>query len=64
MAACRYSSVQSIQLLHTQHWLQHMYVCTLYRYPAKHPQASMEIEGVQVPLLLAGDPAYPLLPWS
>lgn len=23
----------------------------------------MEIEGVQVPLLLAGDPAYPPLPW-
>ncbi|KAK7148191.1 hypothetical protein R3I93_012495 [Phoxinus phoxinus] len=35
----------------------------LFRYPAKHPQESLEIEGVQVPLLLAGDPAYPLLPW-
>ncbi|XP_062403605.1 uncharacterized protein LOC134094192 [Sardina pilchardus] len=35
----------------------------LFRHPEKHPQASMEIEGVQVPLLIAGDPAYPLLPW-
>ncbi|CAM4735472.1 unnamed protein product [Leuciscus chuanchicus] len=36
---------------------------TVHRYPAKHPQETLEIEGVQVPLLLAGDPAYPLLPW-
>ncbi|XP_036067194.1 protein ALP1-like, partial [Oryzias melastigma] len=36
---------------------------SLFRHPEKHPKASMDIEGVQVPLLLAGDPAYPLLPW-
>ncbi|KAL7407457.1 hypothetical protein ABVT39_008684 [Epinephelus coioides] len=35
----------------------------LFRYPAKHPQAVKDVERVQVPLLLAGDPAYPLLPW-
>ncbi|CAM4608237.1 unnamed protein product [Leuciscus chuanchicus] len=35
----------------------------LYRFPERHPQNPIEMEGVQVPLLLAGDPAYPLLPW-
>ncbi|CAM4571026.1 unnamed protein product [Leuciscus chuanchicus] len=35
----------------------------LYRHPERHPQATLVVEGVQVPLLVAGDPAYPLLPW-
>lgn len=34
-----------------------------FRHPQNHPQHWIEVEGVQVPLLIAGDPAYPLLPW-
>ena len=33
------------------------------RFPESHPQANTDVGGVQVPLLIAGDPAYPLLPW-
>ncbi|KAG2467907.1 XRN2 exoribonuclease, partial [Polypterus senegalus] len=33
------------------------------RHPERHPQATVDVEGVQVPLLVAGDPAYPLLHW-
>ncbi|KAG2458375.1 ZMY11 protein, partial [Polypterus senegalus] len=35
----------------------------LVRHPERHPQATDVVEGVQVPLLVAGDPAYPLLHW-
>jgi len=38
-------------------------VFLLLRHPERHPQATLVVEGVQVPLLVAGDPAYPLLPW-
>lgn len=38
-------------------------VFVLIRHPERHPQATIDVEGVQVPLLVAGDPAYPLLPW-
>ena len=31
--------------------------------PEKHPQANTDVEGVQLPLLIARDPAYPPLPW-
>ncbi|KAG2455518.1 NXPE4 protein, partial [Polypterus senegalus] len=33
------------------------------RHPERPPQATVNVEGVQVPLLVAGDPAYPLLHW-
>ena len=36
---------------------------SLYCNPALHPQASLNLEGVDIPLVIAGDPAYPLLPW-
>ena len=40
-----------------------MILYALCRFPERHPQAPKEFGGVQVPLLIAGDPAYPLLPW-
>lgn len=35
----------------------------LYKYPLTRTQAEVDVEGVQVPLLIAGDPVYPLLLW-
>lgn len=35
----------------------------LYRKTELHPHANIQIDGIDIPLMLAGDPAYPLLPW-
>ncbi|KAL2091680.1 hypothetical protein ACEWY4_013943 [Coilia grayii] len=36
---------------------------SLFNNPALLPQASKAIDGLDIPLMIVGDPAYPLLPW-